>query len=79
MAANEYHHGDQDIAEQKATFSSFIGASKWSSLWIAAAVLLLTVWFCTDAGFMPGAISAVILLIVGYIGLRKKPGASGGH
>ncbi len=79
MAASEYHHGDQDISEQKGTFAAFIGATKWSSLWLGAGVLLLVVWFCTDAGFIPAAISAVVLLIAGYILLRKKPGAAAGH
>jgi hypothetical protein len=79
MAASEFHHGDQNISEQKATFSAFVGATKWSSLWLGAGVLWLTVWFCTDAGFLPGAISALVLLVLGYILLRKKPGKAAAH
>ena len=40
-------------------------------------LVLLTVWFCTPAGFIPGFISAVVVTIVGVLVLREKPGA--GH
>ena len=79
MAANEYHQGDQDISENKAMYGAFMTVSKWSSLWLAAGIVALTVWFCTDQGFIPGAISAVVILIVGYVALRKRPAKPGAH
>ena len=79
MAASEYNTGDQEIDQAKATYSAFITASKWSSLWLAAVIVALVVWFCTDQGFLPGAISAVVILILGYMLLRKRPAKATGH
>ena len=79
MAASEYNIGDQEIDQAKATYSAFITALKWSSLWLAAALVALVVWFCTNQGFMPGAISAVVILVLGYMLLRKRPAKTSGH
>ena len=79
MAASDYHHGDQNISENRATYSAFTAATKWSSLVLAAGLLFLVMWFCTPAGFLAGAIAGVVLLIVGYVALRKKPGAASAH
>ena len=49
-AAADYHRGDQDIHAQEATFHAVMIGTKWGSLAIAATVLFLTMWFCTDAG-----------------------------
>lgn len=73
--ASEYHRGDMDISEQVATFHLFNGLTKWGSLVLAALLLLLVLWFCTPAGFMAGAISAVVLTALGIVFLREKPAA----
>ncbi len=73
--ASEYHRGDMDISEQVATFHLFNGLTKWGSLILAALLLLLVLWFCTPAGFMAGAISAVVLTALGIVFLREKPAA----
>ncbi len=75
--ASEYHRGEMDISEQVATYDVFMLMTKWGSLAVAALLVLLTVWFCTPAGFIPGFISAVVVTIVGVLVLREKPGA--GH
>lgn len=75
--ASDHHHGDMDIREQVATFSLFMGMTKWGSLALAAFLLLLTVWFCTEGGLMAGLISAVVVTVVGVVLLREKPDA--GH
>jgi hypothetical protein len=74
MAAKEFHHGDQDAAAKRATYSAFMAMTKWGSLLLAATVAWLVLWFCTPAGFWTGSIVAVFLLIVGWQFLRKKPG-----
>jgi hypothetical protein len=79
MAASEYHTGDQDIAQNEETYGAFIAAAKWSSLWLAAALVALVVWFCTNQGFLPGAISAVVILVLGYMLLRKRPAKTAAH
>ena len=70
--ASDYHHGDQDIHEQVETFHLVMGITKWGSLAIAATVLFLTLWFCTDAGFFSGLISAAVVVALGIVLLRSK-------
>ena len=72
--ASEYHRGEMDISEQKATYAVFMFLTKWGSLAIAALLVLLTLWFCTPAGFVPGFISALVVAVIGVIVLRDKPG-----
>ncbi|HEY3798252.1 MAG TPA: aa3-type cytochrome c oxidase subunit IV [Caulobacteraceae bacterium] len=76
-AAHEYHPGDMDITEQVATFRDFGKAIKWGSLAIAAAVLMLVIWFCAGQGFFAGFGAAIVLTAVGIFFLREKPDA--GH
>jgi hypothetical protein len=73
--ASEYHHGDQDISEQMATFHLVMGITKWGSLILASGILALVLWFCTGAGFLAGAISGLVVLVLGSIFLRS----GGGH
>ena len=72
---SEYHHGDQDISEQVATFHLVMGITKWGSLILASGLLALVLWFCTSAGFLAGAISGLAVLVLGSIFLRS----GGGH
>ena len=72
--ASEYHRGEMDISEQSATYAVFMALTKWGSLAIAAALVLLVLWFCTPAGFIPGFISAVVVSVIGVMVLRDKPG-----
>jgi hypothetical protein len=73
--ASDYHRGEMEIGEQVATYSLFMGLTKWGSLAIAAMLLLLTVWFCTSGGFMGGFVSALVLTVIGVLALRSKPEA----
>lgn len=70
---DEYHRGEMDISEQAATYDLFMGLTKWGSLLLAALLLLLTVWFATDFGFLPGLGAAIVLTVAGIFFLRKKP------
>ena len=70
--ASDYHRGEMDIAEQNATYKLVMGITKWGSLYLAASLLALTLWFCTDAGFMAGLISAVVVIVLGTLVLRDK-------
>ena len=54
--ASEYHRGEMDISEQAATYGVFMLLTKWGSLALAAALVLLVLWFCTPAGFLPGLV-----------------------
>jgi len=76
---SEYHRGEMDISEQKATYDLFMAMTKWGSLLTAAALFGLVLWFCTGAGFwsgmFQGAIGFVVLMVVGWFLLRDKPQA----
>jgi len=74
--ASEYHHGDMEISEQVATYHSVMGMTKWGSLAVAVAVLMLTMWFCTDAGFVGGLVPGLVLLVAGVALLREKKAAA---
>jgi hypothetical protein len=70
--ASEYHHGEMDVHAQQQTFHSVMTMTKWASLAIAVGVLFLTLWFCTAAGLGTAFISAVVLLVVGFVALRQR-------
>lgn len=70
-----YERGSMEIEEQKATWELFGALTKWGSLAVAALVLLLTVWFMPNGGFVPAAISAIVVSAVGWWFLRDKPAA----
>jgi len=74
-SASDYHHGDQDSSAHVATYSAFMALTKWGSLAVSVAVLMLSIWFCTDAGFASGAIAGGVLLVFGIVFLRSKPDA----
>lgn len=78
-AASDHHRGEMDIQEQVSTFELFNSMTKWGSLIIGAMVLVLTLWFCTGAGFMGAAITGVIVLSLGVLILRDKPQAAAAH
>ena len=77
MAANEYTHGEMDISEHASTYALFMFLTKWGSLAIAATLVLLVLWFCTPAGFLPGFIAAAVTFVLGFLALKDKPDA--GH
>jgi thiamine transporter ThiT len=69
----EYHHGDQDIGEQIASYKAFNALSKWGSLTVVVLVLMLTLWFCLGAGFLGGLIPGIVVLALGVTFLRSPP------
>jgi thiamine transporter ThiT len=75
--ASDYHRGDMDISEQVSTYKLIMGMTKWGSLVLAAFLLFVTIWFCTDAGFVSGFITGLVVLVLGIVLLREKPQA--GH
>ena len=74
MAAesHDYHRGEMDIREQANTFHMFAALTKWGSLVTAVTLLMLTLWFATDAGFFGGLITGIVLLAVGILVLRER-------
>jgi Bacterial aa3 type cytochrome c oxidase subunit IV len=74
--AHDYHRGEMDIHEQAATYDAFGKMTKWGSLAVAVLLLTITVWFCTSAGFLAGAIAGFVLAAAGVFFLREKPTAA---
>jgi VIT1/CCC1 family predicted Fe2+/Mn2+ transporter len=68
----DYSRGTMDIREQASTFNAFMGLTKWASLIVAALVLMLAVWFGTEAGFFTAFITAAVLLVIGFFALKAK-------
>ncbi len=77
--ASDYTHGHMDVHQQQASFEGFIRLTKWGSLAVAVIVLFATLNFCTDVGFIGAALPPLILLVLGVIFLREKPGGAGAH
>ena len=75
--ASDYHRGEMDITEQRSTFHLVMGMTKWGSLYTAAIILWLTMWFCTAAGFLGATVAAIVVIVVGTLILREKKSA--GH
>ncbi|KQY82498.1 MULTISPECIES: aa3-type cytochrome c oxidase subunit IV [unclassified Brevundimonas] len=66
-----YVRGSQEISEQASTFRAFISMAKWGSLWLAAIVMFLTLWFQPGGSFLGGAITAAVMLVAGYFFLKS--------
>ncbi|WP_041373663.1 aa3-type cytochrome c oxidase subunit IV [Phenylobacterium zucineum] len=75
--ASDYHRGEMDIAEQRSTYHLVMLMTKWGSLYTAALILLLTMWFATEAGFLASFVAAAVMVVIGTLVLREKK--SSGH
>jgi hypothetical protein len=73
---SDHTPGAMDIREQQATFHVFMALTKWGSLYLAAILMWLTIWFCTDAGFVPGLVSFLVIAVLGTLLLKEKPNRS---
>jgi thiamine transporter ThiT len=71
-SAADYTHGEMEVAEHEATYERFGAMAKWGSLTVAVLLLMLTLWFCTDAGFMAGLIAGIVVAAAGVWFLRSK-------
>jgi hypothetical protein len=72
IQGDDYTRGEMIIEEHEKTYSGFLKMTKWGSLYIAALLVLLTVWFCTPGGFLGAAVAAVILVALGTLALSEK-------
>jgi hypothetical protein len=72
----DYHRGDMDIHEQVHTWTVFKLFAKWGSLITGVGLLFLTMWFCTNTGFIGSFITAVVLMAIGILVLRERKGAA---
>ena len=68
----DYTHGDMIIEEHEKTYSGFLKMTKWGSLYLAAILLLLVLWFCTSTGFIGAVVAAAVVLVLGTLVLSEK-------
>jgi len=77
--ASDFTHGQMDVHQQQASFAGFVNMTKWGSLAVAVIVLMATLWFCTDVGFVGWAIPPLVVLALGVFFLREKSPSGGAH
>jgi hypothetical protein len=68
----DYTRGDMHIEEHEKTYEGFLRLTKWGSLYLAAIVLFLVLWFCAGAGFIGALFTAVVVLVIGTLVLSEK-------
>ena len=68
----DYTHGDMEIDEHEKTYSGFLKMTKWGSLYLAAILLTLVLWFCTPTGFIGAIVTGVVVLVLGTLVLSEK-------
>jgi len=69
---DDYTRGEMIIEEHEKTYEGFLKMTKWGSLYLAALLVLLVLWFCTGTGFLGAVISAAVLLVLGTLALSEK-------
>ena len=71
--AASHNHGQMPIEEHAATYRGVMSLFKWCSLGTADLLILLIMWFCTPAGFVPAFVVAALILAAGvfYLTMRK--------
>jgi len=70
--ASDYHHGDQDPSANIVSYKLFLDLAKWGALHLAVVTLVLTLWFCTGAGFLGGLIPGIVLMGLGIWLFRAR-------
>ena len=68
----DYTRGEMIIEEHEKTYEGFLKMTKWGSLYLAALLVLLVLWFCTGTGFIGALITGVVLLVLGTLALSEK-------
>lgn len=69
--ASDYHRGDMDIQEQTSTYHLFVMLAKWGSLALAAFLIFITLWFCTETGFIGSFITGMVVAVGGFLVMRE--------
>jgi len=68
----DYTRGEMIIEEHEKTYDGFLKMTKWGSLYLAAILLTLVLWFCTPAGWLGALVTGVVLLAIGTVVLSEK-------
>lgn len=55
-----------DLAAHERTYHNFNVVTRWFAVVHAAGITALVLWFAVDAGFLAGALAAVVIGALGY-------------
>ncbi|HEY0052841.1 MAG TPA: aa3-type cytochrome c oxidase subunit IV [Caulobacteraceae bacterium] len=70
--AEAYQRGEMLIEEQSATYAMVMAMTKWASLLLVVGGVFFVSWLHPGGKFLPAAIMAVIVLVLGVVFLGKK-------
>lgn len=68
----DYTRGEMIIEEHEKTYDGFLKMTKWGSLYLAALLITLVLWFCTPTGWLGAIVVGVVLLGLGTVVLSEK-------
>ena len=63
---------DPEVVAHERTYKAFNLLIRWCMVALGSAMLFLTVWFATDAGFFGGLAAGVIVFALGYYFLVRE-------
>jgi hypothetical protein len=72
---SDYVHGEMDINQHRHSFELFVTLTKWCSYHLAVVLTFVILLTCTKAGFLTALIVAIVIAVVGWLLLKKKPDA----
>ena len=67
METGSYLKQDPELVNHERTYKAFSILIRWSMLLIGDAIVVLTLWFATSAGFVGAAVAGLIVFVLGYI------------
>jgi di/tricarboxylate transporter len=58
---------DPELVEHERTYKVFNILVRWSMLLLGDAILTLTIWFATPAGFLAALAVGLVVFVLGYL------------
>lgn len=61
-----------ELRAHERTYQAFNQLLRWSMVSLASSLLMLTLWFATDAGFFAALVVGVVVFSLGYLLLLRE-------
>ena len=71
MNDERFESQSPDLVDHEKTYHTFNVLLRWCMLHLATAILTLTLWFATPAGFWGALFVGVVVFVAGYVGLVR--------
>ncbi len=65
------HAPDPYFATHATSYHRFMLGLKWVAITIGSLLVGLTLWFCTNAGFIAGAFCALVVFALGAVAMNN--------